>query len=264
MTDQLKATATVSFSSPESADVQNPDGSPSGAGGFSVSLDSEKNDGKSTFAPDESAYLIVAPTGDYTYEVSAGSLTGIGRYIPIPVIDTLIFSNSKTAELSSLPAYAATSIQWLGKSGGTPLIDGQTVTVPNEIVGVLEIGYDTYVSSYRLDITSRDMDGEEVLPVVVVFTDSEGTTAGLTVTFALDEDEPTGPDPDTILVTYTINVTSLCAEGVIEGVCVTQDGDAIGCTDEYGQVTFESYPGSYAFMASRTGYVDVEETVTLT
>ena len=217
---QPTASATINFSGAESGES---------SGGFPVALDSDRNEGKTTFAPGESVYIKITPTGEYSIASSAGTVSSDGKNIPSPFTENLEFANSKTATLS-YPNSGGVSYRWLGKSGGTPLFNGQAVTLPADTVGVLEVTYDTFSDRLRLDVTTADMGGNDELPVLVAVTDAEGTTNSLTVTFTTDGDVPGVPVP------VEIEVTNFCSGAVVAGASVYVDGAFIGTSSAAGIV----------------------------
>ena len=126
------------------------------------------------------------------------------------------------------------------------------------VTGMLQASY--YTKGDRIEVTSN-IAGNVIVGILF-----RGEHYTITVPFTdatVDEDGDPIDDSPT-LNTYVINVTSLCAEGVIGGVAVSKNGTPLGNTDGYGQLTFQSYPGTYTFEAVRTGYTTVSKSVTLT
>ena len=117
------------------------------------------------------------------------------------------------------------------------------------MTGTLRVKYST--RGDRLAVTSNEAGTFTVGALL------NGTNYSLSITFTAEE------EPEDELETYIINVTSLCAEGVISGVEVKQNGLSLGESDGCGQITFESYPGTYSFCATKEGYEDIVESVTL-
>jgi len=168
------------------------------------------------------------------------------------IVENLSYVNSLSEDVNYVPI-AKADTEWL------PVADGATVSQKYKtfyvffpLSGSLQVSYTTLGTRLRVTSTTP---GDVIVGVVL-----NGAVYSQTITFTSSAAEE---DP-TVLKTYTINVTSLCAEGVIGGVYVTKDGIPLGYTDGYGQITFTAYPGSYTFVASKTGYTSVTETVTLT
>ena len=132
---------------------------------------------------------------------------------------------------------------WVGRSGGTISIDGQTITVPEKIVGVLKCKYTTFYDNFKL---VSDTAGT----INVCGTYSE-KTACRTVTVT----DPTDP------VDYELEVRDYCSEAIISGATIYFDGVDIGNTDTNGVINLgKLLPGSsHSLKITKTGYIDSDK-----
>ena len=264
---------TINFTDPTSQENDDDDDGNVAAEPVSFELDSERHieiygEAKTTFSIADTVYLrLLHQLGNkklvfFSTNQKKVLLKIAGRNVHFGIVETLSYTNSNSESITYSPADTISSadIEWLAP------VDGDLISVRrsnkefkiisspavnNTVSGSLQVSYTTLGD--RLEVTST------LAGSVIVGVTMNGVDYSQTITFT-DID---GEDPTT-LKTYTINVNSLCAEGVIGGVYVTKDGVPLGYTNGYGQITFTAYPGSYTFMASRTGYTSVTETVTLT
>jgi len=247
------ASTTISF--------QNESG-PDGTGGSQISmgLDAAKNaevygENKTSFAPNEMAYLFILPHGDYQLQSSAGTVSKQGSNIPFEQSENLTFENSVSASLAHPPMGAVTSWRWLGNAGGTPLFTGRTVSVPAPVVGVLQVTYKTAGDRIGLVVTS--LNGLDELPVLVVATNGDGDKANATVTFTLDGSDPPVPTPT------EIEVTNFCSGDIVPGATVYIDGVDVGVTNAAGIVYAGMLiPGrTYVLKVTGSGFTDSDKDV---
>jgi len=242
------ASATFSFSRKDR------DASDDGAG-VVVALEDSRNGGATAFSPGGSAYVSVAPTLDgYTIASSAGTLTKDGTRIPVEVSEDLIFAGTREATLD-FPPNGAVSYEWLGKDGGTPLFNGQTVTIPEDAVGVLRVTYDTLGDRLRLEVTDADMGGLDELPVVVAVTDADGNVYHTTVNYTRDGEDPAEPEAVEILV------EDFCTGEPISGATVLVNGKTVTTNANGVAYVGTLAAGTYAIKATATGYTDSDKDV---
>ena len=235
MTDPA-SNVTIQFSAPSGGGDPNDPGGVSGLA-LSLELDSDYNasvygQSKSSFAPGETAYLRLTPGGGaYTMACSAGTVGRAASNVPYTVEDDLTFANEKSASLSADPLNTV-AWEWLGRSGGTPLFNGRSVSVASPVTAVLHCEYTASGDRLRLTVTSADMGGRDELPVVVSVV-RDGETASVTVTFSTNIDEDGG---DTDPVPVDIEVKSYCDDSVIAGATVYINGVSVGTTNANGMV----------------------------
>ena len=259
---------------------------------------------RTSFVVGETAYLrflfqfnpVTGQEDKYTLTHTKNGLNGIsvkitGTKVPFKIIETLSYVNSNVENIKHIINYTRNPSNVVGAPSWTPT--WEFVAPANQTAFFKAVGLQLYVykvSSYgegnllnltaditatywtngnRLEVTS-DVAGD--VKVVLTLNEVDYT---ITIPFAYESDEDPvwneddeiweDPSDDTpVSTTYTINVTSLCAEGVIGGVAVSKDGTPLGNTDGYGQLTFDSLPGTYTFKAVKTGYTTVSKSVTLT
>lgn len=145
----------------------------SDTGGLSAEIDSRPtglNGGKTSFAPGDTAFFLVFPTGDAVIDqvvASAGGVSsaGAGTY---PVREVLTFANSREASLSKSYAGGGT-VQWFGNNLGTITFNGSKATVPVAGVGVALVTYNASYTAYGLNAPSQinGLTNFEILVVVI-------------------------------------------------------------------------------------------------
>lgn len=225
------------------------------SGHISIELDSDKNEGKTSFDIDVTAYLKVYYNEAYTYESSGGTLKKVATNILLDIEDEKItFAATSEAYLAYLPS-GTVNYSWVGDSAGSPVFDGRKVSVSESVVAVLKCSYKS-----KGDRLSLSFNEEGQVVVVVV----EGTAkASTTVNFATDEDEDAEPVP------YRIKVIDYCSGDSLPSVTVTittagspMDGEVLvgGNTDANGEVYLGMLiPGrQYDLKMSRSDYLSSE------
>ena len=256
--------ASIQISFSEAADD---DSSSGDNGSISLSLDTDKNteyygEAKTTFAPGEAVYLkaIVSPkTADITeIKQSVGVVTKAAHNLPFDVDENISFNDTKEESLRYYPE-GAINWEYLGapSSAYSPYFNGQTVKIAVAAVAVLHCEYIALYDRLKLLIVDSDMNGASELPVTVMIF-SGAISASLVVNYAV------AAGTSSEYKTYNLNTTSLCAEGVIAGATVTQNGNTIGVTDTSGNLTFSSWTGTYTFEVTADGYTTVSREATLT
>ena len=250
------ASIQISFSEDDSSSGDN----------ISLSLDTDKNtelygEERTTFPGSRSVYLaaIMSPLSAYVRDVdsSDGTVHVLATKLPLDVEETITFTNTKEATLSRAPQ-GAVSYKWIGSHNHSVRFDGQSVVLRREAIGFLKCTYKTLFTRLRAEVQISAFGGEDTLSVIVLASTNGGAAASITINYSLEEDGAAE------YKTYIVNATSLCASGVIAGAVVTQDGAAIGTTDGSGNITFESWTGTYTFAATANGYTTVSREVTLT
>jgi len=217
----------------------------SSSGDLSLQLDEERNNDKTTFAVGEIAYLkfLFSNSDAYTIKTSSGSASVVGTNIHYPITDEEIqFANVKQGTLDYVPAGGVTPT-WIGNNGGTPLFNEKIITVPNEIIGILNCDYTT--KGDRLALTATE--SGTILVVVI----QGSNQASLAVTFGAAADA----------VEYELEVKDFCSDASLSGVAVSMDGRYKGLTDANGVVNLGLLtPGStHALKMTRSGYEDSDD-----
>lgn len=134
-----------------------------------VELDEVANNNKSTFLPTETCHFLVFtnPTSlGITLDTTMGTITANGTK-NADVEDTLQFVQSNAENLSKLPVGGVTTT-WLGRAGGSPSVNGSTVSVPTIINGVLNCKYQATARAYKLSGVTIPAGMEEVEVLIVV------------------------------------------------------------------------------------------------
>lgn len=242
MTDQNKATMTVSFSS--TCDT-------SSSKGFTFEADSDKNGGKSTFmAVDDTAWYRLYPGGSSpTLWSNLGSVSNSGS-VSESVSEYITIYKSKTASLSKTPA-GSVSYTWIGayKGDDTPTFSGTEITFSKSTTGVLQCEYDALYDLLEITTSTSGM-----LLVTAETSDRSGDT---TVDF-------TGSS--TTRKVY-LTVKDACSKSVLQGVSVHMKQAAtgelayIGVTNTSGQLYLgELGTGKkYSIKLVKGGYYDSDK-----
>jgi len=247
----------VTFTTKEAEDGGTPD--------LSIALDTAKNtevygESKTTFAPNEPAYLKVLTSSSAAYSLyisATGFISRSGTDIPYDISEDLIFAMAASANLSYTPRQSSMDWDWLGKDPGyTPLFNNKVVSVPEEIVAVLRCDYQTLGDRWKLVIpaSTLSLEGVDSLSVAVVVVQGDNSSY-CTVTYSTDG----GSTP----VAVDLEVSDFCSEEVIEGVQVYLDGVSKGTTNSNGRLYLGMLvPGTtYNLKMTKSGYVDSDSDV---
>lgn len=156
MANKLVATAslTIGFSVDSSSD---------GSFAFQVEVDGREdglNGGKTSFRPGDNVFLLLyhPPLAVVEHALTTQGSLVKGENFTIPVTEFVTFGNQDNASLSK-PAVALPTVNWMGESLGNVVLEGngsslRLTTVPDPkdgpYVGVAEVTYNTYVTSYQL------------------------------------------------------------------------------------------------------------------
>ena len=145
----------------------------------------EEGEIKTTFLPGSKAYAKVYGD-DYTVESSAGTVKKEKTNKSETKEETFNFIDQKEKTLSYIPDGSLTC-NWIGDDCGDITLDGRTITLENESIGVLECEYTT-----KYDQWSVSWNGEGTVLVVAILEiedeDKDDLTASVTFEFA-EEDE---------------------------------------------------------------------------
>ena len=131
---------------------------------------------KTSFLPGSKAYARVFGN-NYTVASSAGTVHKEKTNSKTSVVDTLKFSNTKTATLSHLPD-GSVSCEWIGDNCGRVTITGLTVTISKECLGILTCEYSTEYDQWSVSwgeegavivLASREVENSDDLTASVEF-----------------------------------------------------------------------------------------------
>lgn len=159
------ASTTVTFAIVQPDDI-------AGGGSIAVELDDAANNSKSTFLPGDTAHFLVHTNPAdlaITVDTTIGSATANGTK-STPVADQLVFIQSQEEALSKIPNGSVTT-SWIGRSGGSPIISGTSVTLPAAVNGVLNCAYNTTAKAYKLSGVTIPTGLEEIQVLIVVSAD---------------------------------------------------------------------------------------------
>lgn len=120
-------------------------------GSLTVEIASDRNSGKGTFGPTDTAIVDVYTYGEpiSTAWSSFGSLSFLREEL-ITKKEDLEFTNKSSAELQHKPAGAVSAV-WLGRTTGKGVVvDGTKVSTTSPVLGVLRCEYATRVSVYKI------------------------------------------------------------------------------------------------------------------
>lgn len=234
------ASVIVNFSAPASS-----------SGRLSVELDTELNSGLTSFPASATVYFLVFtdPVGaEVALVSSAGSLANHSSR-QITITENIAFANATTGQLSHVPSGAVTS-EWIGKTNGTPVFAGATITLPAAGVGVLACSYQTTAQGFTLSGVTIPPATDQ-FPVVIAVT-GNGSTASLTVQFDVDASQ----EPKDV----TITIKNVCSKEIIPGAVVTMvlpGGNQTQTANAEGKVTFlQVPPGEHPLQVTAAGYID--------
>ena len=232
---------------------------------LSLALDTDYNTAtygqtKTTFAPNETAYLQLicdktADAGAVVKMTSLGVIFQKAANIQYPVDEDLTFANVDSATLGLLPSTSITW-EWLGNNGGRPLFNGQIVTVPSAVVGVLHCEYKTAGDRLGLTVSYADMavHGLGEVSVVAVVTQN-GKTASAIVTFSIKE--------AVTAVATDLEVRSFCDDSILVGAQVYLDSVSKGVTNGNGLCYLGMLtPGvEYSIVVTKDGYISTDSDI---
>lgn len=233
---------------------------------FSLSLDKEKvlaaygEENKSTFAPEETAYLKLLRSSDEEYNlyVSAGVIEKATRNIYYPQSEYVAFPATRTATLTNIPQKSVTWA-WMGKAPGEPLFSRRNIRLrlsSDDIVpvGIMKCEYNTKGDRLKLKVTSDDMGDWDEMEVLVVAIQGDRKT-----TMRVKYDTGLGGEP----VPINLLVKDFCSDEKIIDVEVYLDGVFIGTTGGTGKIYLgELIPSTqHNLKMTKTGYVDSDKDV---
>lgn len=207
-----------------------------------LELDEDANNGATSFSVGDDVYFrfISSSSEAYTIEVSDGSAIKSASNIHYPIEDEEVqFANTNEGSLTYLPVVGVTT-SWLGVSGGTPVFDGSTVNLNNDVTAILNCTYSTKGDRLKLS-------GFTVSKVLIVVIQGENQAS-----YALSiVDVSTGPTP------YQLQVKDFCDDGILSGVAVYLNGSYKGLSNSEGLVSLgDLSPGSsYTLRMVKTGYI---------
>jgi len=226
-----------------------------------------------------------SPEAPYRLLTSEGSAAIVATDIPVTVTDEeVLFDGDDEASLDHKPADAPV-YTWVGSDHGIPALEGRTLSLADEVVGILNVSYTYMVDRWEISGTSS----EKVLVV--------GIMSGECSTLIMSTGGPDATDPDdvadyneafaafnaasnlavmededNIRGTYTISysdgssgdynlkVLDYCTDEPLEGVNIVLDGVSIGATDADGIIDLGTLlDGSeHTLEMTKTGYQDSE------
>lgn len=140
-------------------------------GGIAIDLDEVKNNKKNQFASGETVFFRVY-TSPLTMQIDKASSSGvvsIGASSSSDITETVIFANEKTANLRYL-ANSIKSFRWFGNNLGTPVVNGNQITIPAAGIGALEVIYNATHREGNLSGVTIPA-GVKEFPVVVVISE---------------------------------------------------------------------------------------------
>lgn len=232
---------------------------------FNLSLDSEKiaevygQTDKSSFAPNESAYLKLIRSSNEAYQlfVTAGKISTVIRNTLYPVSETVIFAASSLEDLNYIPIKNVTW-DWIGRSPGTPLFSGKGVKIesPSNVskdsfvpIGVLQCSYNVNGDCLKLTVLDSDMSEVDKMDVLVIAIQGENK-AYTQVSF----DKGTGGAP----IPINLLVKDFCSDANVVDVDVYLDGSFIGKTNGNGKIYLgDLVPNTiHDLKMTKSGYID--------
>lgn len=228
---------------------------------FSLDLDKNKIleaygvDNKSTFAPEETAYLRLIRSSDEEYNlyVSAGVINTATRNIHYSKSEDIAFPATRTESLANIPLKSVTWA-WMGKAPGEPLFSRRNIRLSlasDDIVpvGILRCEYEVNGDRLNLKVTADDMGGWDEMEVLVVAIQGERKA-----TTRVKYDTGLGGDP----VPINLLVKDFCSDEKIVDVDVYLDGEYVGQTNGTGKIYLGMLvPSSvHNLKMTKTGYVD--------
>lgn len=237
--------------------------------GLSLELDSEKNkevysEDKSDFFLGEAVYLklVYTPIYDesgneipYSLHTSAGTVSTNATNILYSQAENLIFEQEKQMELQNVPSNSV-DWKWMGKSGGSPLFNGRSVSISEESTRILYCSYTYRGNRLRLIVPSSAISNISDFPEIsaVVVAERGDQKASLTVSFAAESLAP---------IPMELKVSDFCSNEEIVDVDVFIDGSFIGKTNINGRVYLGMMKPKthHSLKMTKTGYIDSDKDV---
>ena len=207
---------------------------------LSIILDSDSNEGKTSFPANSDAFFLVLYSNTYTTDKSNGVLTRVGSNISYAVTQSITFAYSNTGTLTYVPM-SVTSWYWVGDSCGTPSFNRRQITLASKQTGLLRVEYT--VRSDRWKLVSP-----EAGDVVVSAHQGNGDlTASLTIPMT-DAASMVGP--------FILNTKDFCTDAVIAGSSVYVDTVFKGTTNAEGKVSLGMLSqGEHSVQITAPGYL---------
>lgn len=213
-----------------------------------LELDEELNDGKTEFAPGESAFIRVKryPRDIYTMLSSAGDIvrTAVNTYQAI-TDEQVEFCYEKEQDLDDRPD-SPVSYDWIGRDPGIiPTIDGKTIQFSSEVVAIMSVDYNYLYDRWKLHNISHDGD-------VIVVARMGDQKACLTVNFGGGVSE---------VEEYELLVKDYCTDLAVPFATVFLDDVEIGRTNTQGIINLGDLVrgSSHTVRVVKSGYIPSDE-----
>jgi len=205
---------------------------------FILELDSEMNEGKNTFQPNDFSYVRCFPAlFNPSLAVNIGEAHIIDIGISLQVEEVLTFARSDNAKLR-YPFYKNFEYEWIGKKGPIPKIDEESTILLGEIFsGILKVKYLTLFD--RIEVYCN----QEATILLEAF--KEDRYGYITIDYKPEKKD-----------VYLI-VKDACTRNIISGVSVWVDGNFVGLTDSQGRIYLGKLRvGKHSLKMSKHGYQD--------
>ena len=235
----------------------------------SLEIAAEDNQNKTEFYDSDTVLLRFFSNSpvNYTVQASAGYVTKRAQKIPLQMIETITFKNSKSENLQYLPVNNIINAQWIGINLGNVRLNKKNISISKEGIGILKV---TYQTQYDLIAHSIPPVSKETTASVVVA--QADATASEDITYqprnsGLKNDPINGggggggtqTEPETPVTTtpYSITVLDYSTNTILAGVSVYLNGVLIGVTNAQGLLFLGNLlPGTYSIQMKKTGYFD--------
>jgi len=220
--------------------------------GFELELDEVLNNGQTTFAPGDSAYIKVYPGGHSpNYSSTMGNITVLAtnKYETIPAegFEYLVFARDSEQSVSHI-IKDISDLKWCGRIPSVPVQFGETkIFFSEEVSCVMKLVYRTTYDSWKLS-------GVNVPCRVLVeaIKDSEDRYGSMTVDFTEGEIEDSA---DRIYLT----VRDTCTQQIIPGATV-EINNTVYTTDANGRIDLGPLKtGTYPVRITAQNYQDSDK-----
>ena len=203
---------------------------------FKLELDNEKNNGRTEFGIDETAYVNLYPGGlTYSLRESRGEAWVQATRLPEIVEEEITFTRDDTCSLRQ-EADKIIEYGWMGRQGPEPVFQEDSIHLPEPFSGILYVKYQVLYD--RIAVKS----GEPGRVLIEAFNDER--YGHITINFGRPEQKQ-----------VFITIRDACTREAIDGVKVWLNDRFIGVTDEDGRLALgELRPGTYKIRTQKDGY----------